>query len=114
MVSHGLDVGFHAVLDAVHWVVEGCNEKLGGRDVVPTLDFLVSEAGMPVSAQVCTVFGLKGPTDRPTDRLTDRLTYRPIDRPTEQDKLVTFITSYKYPAARVLNYIDLWSTNHSM
>ena len=59
MVNHGLDVGFHAVSDAVHWVVGGCDEQLGGRDVVPTLDFLVSEVGMPVSEQVCTVFDLR-------------------------------------------------------
>lgn len=52
MVNHGLDVGFHAVSEAVHWVVGGCDEALGGRDVVPALGFLVSEAGMPVSAQV--------------------------------------------------------------
>ncbi|CAN0453579.1 unnamed protein product, partial [Laminaria digitata] len=51
MVNHGLDVGFHAVSEAVHWVVGGCDEALGGRDVVPALGFLVSEAGMPVSAQ---------------------------------------------------------------
>ena len=81
MVSHGLDIGFPAVLDAVHWVVGGCDEHLGGRDVVPTLDFLVSEVGMPVSAQVCAVLDLQRPTGRPTGRPTDRPTDRPIDRP---------------------------------
>ena len=52
MVGHGLDVGFHAVSDAVHWVVGGCDSGMDGRDVISTLEFLVSEVGMPVSAQV--------------------------------------------------------------
>lgn len=52
MVSHGLDVGFHAVLEAVHWLVDGCDEERDGADVVPALNFLVREAGVPPDAQV--------------------------------------------------------------
>ncbi|CAM9601407.1 unnamed protein product [Scytosiphon promiscuus] len=46
MVDRGLDVEFHPVLEALHWVVEGCDEEQDGIDVVPTLNFLVTVAGM--------------------------------------------------------------------
>lgn len=52
MVNHGLDVEFHAVLEAVHWLIDGCDEERDGADVVPTLNFLVRESGMPPDAQV--------------------------------------------------------------
>lgn len=52
MVNHGLDVEFHAVLEAAHWLVEGCDEEQDGADVVPALNFLVVEAGMPPDVQV--------------------------------------------------------------
>lgn len=52
MVNHGLDVAFHAVSEAVHWVVGGCNAEMDGRDVIPVLDFLVEEAGMSANVQV--------------------------------------------------------------
>lgn len=52
MVTHGLDVEFHAALEALHWLVEGCDEERDGEDVVPALSFLVMEAGMPPDAQV--------------------------------------------------------------
>lgn len=52
MVNHGLDVEFHAVLEAVHWLVDGCDEERDGADIVPALNFLVREAGMPPDAQV--------------------------------------------------------------
>ncbi|CBN80071.1 conserved unknown protein [Ectocarpus siliculosus] len=51
MVDHGLDVEFHAVLEAVHWLVDGCDEEQDGIDVVPAIDFLVTEAGMPPDVQ---------------------------------------------------------------
>ncbi|CAN0065441.1 unnamed protein product [Ectocarpus sp. 12 AP-2014] len=51
MVDHGLDVEFHAVLEAVHWLVDGCDEEHDGMDVVPAIDFLVTEAGMPPDVQ---------------------------------------------------------------
>ncbi|CAB1119222.1 unnamed protein product [Ectocarpus sp. CCAP 1310/34] len=51
MVDHGLDVEFHAVLEAVHWLVDGCDEEQDGMDVVPAIDFLVTEAGMPPDVQ---------------------------------------------------------------
>eukprot|EP00903_Cladosiphon_okamuranus_P016290 g15022.t1 len=51
MVNHGLDVGFHAVLEAVHWLVDGCDEARDGEEVVSALNFLVGEAGMPPDAQ---------------------------------------------------------------
>lgn len=56
MVNHGLDVGFHAVLEAVHWLVDGCDKERDGIDVVPAVNYLVREAGMPPDAQVggCT------------------------------------------------------------
>lgn len=56
IVDHGLDVEFHAVLEAVHWVVEGCDEERDGIDVVPTLDFLVEVAGARPDEQVDTQF----------------------------------------------------------
>lgn len=52
MVNHGLDVEFHAVLEAVHWLVDGCDEGRDGTDVVPGLNYLVEEAGMPPDTQV--------------------------------------------------------------
>ncbi len=52
VVNHGLDVSFHAVLEAVHWLVDGCDEERDGADVVPALNFLVREAGVPPDAQV--------------------------------------------------------------
>lgn len=52
MVNHGLDLGFHAVSQAVHWVVEASDEELDGKDVTPTLAFLVKEASMSANVQV--------------------------------------------------------------
>lgn len=52
MVNRGLDPEFHAVLEAVHWLVDGCDEERDGEDVVPALNFLVGKAGMPPDAQV--------------------------------------------------------------
>lgn len=52
MVNHGLDVGFHAVSEAVHWVVTGGSEEEDGHDLIPTIEFLVKEKGMPVNVQV--------------------------------------------------------------
>lgn len=56
MVNHGLDVEFHAVSEAVHWLIDGCDEERDGADVIPALNFVVAEAGMPPDAQVnlCT------------------------------------------------------------
>lgn len=56
MVNHGLDVRFHAVSEAVHWVVEGCHEEMDGGDVIPTLDFLVGDAGISANVQVGKYF----------------------------------------------------------
>lgn len=69
MVNHGLDVEFHAVLEGVHWLIDGCEEERDGEDVVPALNFLVREAGMPPDTQVRPVrqkassFGDKGGPD---------------------------------------------------
>lgn len=52
MVNRGLDVEFHAVLEAAHWLVDGCDEEQDGADVIAALNFLVREAGMPPDAQV--------------------------------------------------------------
>lgn len=52
MVNHGLDLTFHALSEAVHWVVEASDEELDGKDVTPALAFLVKEASMSANVQV--------------------------------------------------------------
>ena len=52
MIDRGFDVGFHAVSEAVHWLMVGGREETDGIEVIPTLDYLVKEAGMSVNVQV--------------------------------------------------------------
>lgn len=52
MVDRGFDVGFSAVLEALHWVVKGSDVETDGKDVLSTLNFLVKEAKMSPNTQV--------------------------------------------------------------
>lgn len=52
MLHRGLDLEFYPLHEAVHWVVDGSDASTDGRDVLPTLDFLVNEAGMSPNEQV--------------------------------------------------------------
>lgn len=57
MVDRGFDTNFHAVSEAVHWLLtgrEGQEDTLidDGNELLPTLDFLVKEAGMSANVQV--------------------------------------------------------------
>lgn len=51
MVSNGFDVHFHAISEAVHWVVSGCDEATDGDASKPALKFLANEAGMSINLQ---------------------------------------------------------------
>ena len=65
MVNHGLDVEFHAAAEAIHWLIDGCDEERDGSDVVAALNFLVEESGMPPDAQVAKAAGVIDNERRP-------------------------------------------------
>ncbi|CAM9439138.1 unnamed protein product [Choristocarpus tenellus] len=51
MLDRGLNVHFDG-LAALHWVVTGADEADEGTSICPSLEYLVKEAGVPVSGQV--------------------------------------------------------------
>lgn len=52
MVHRGLNTGLNPLSEAVHWVIERFNPDTDGRDVLPTLEFLVKEARISPNMQV--------------------------------------------------------------